>query len=409
MAKQVNKLTAKQVQLVKPSDKAYRLSDGAGLSLYITKTGAKNWHFRYTKPSTKKPTYLGLGAYPTISLAEARDSVHEYKKMLSQGLDPQIEKEKSKAQAIFEQKNTLKAIAEDWYTTQDHIEPKTLKDKKAKLRMYVFPFMGDLPITEITAPLAKASFDNLARLNKLSVLHRTLNILNGVMNHAVVIGAIYHNPIASLGKAYKAYKPQNRASLTPEELPQLLKVMARANISYLTRLLFEWQLHTMVRPGEAVTAEWSEIDIENSIWTIPANKMKMRRDHKIPLTSQALAILEDVEAFSVNNGYIFPSRVAKSGHVSKETLMNAIKRTSLNGKQTAHGLRSLASTTLNEQGFNADIIEKALAHEDSNQVRGIYNRAEYLERRRKMMEWWSNHIDAVTRGVKWFNVHSRYP
>lgn len=399
MARKVNKLTARAVQQAKAKDKSYRLSDGGGLSLYITSTGAKNWNFRYIRPTSKKPTYLGMGAYPTISLAEARSNIQEYKKLLVKGLDPQIEKEKAKAVELTKQKNTFQDIARQYLELEKHrIGENTYTKKEGKLVNHVFPHIGSLPITELTAPYVISKMKYLEVEGKIHTLHKTINVINSIMTYALNIGAIHQNPLAGIGKAFKGERGENRATLPPEQLPLLLSTMLHANITRPTKCLFEFQLHTMVRPSEAVTARWEEFDFKENIWTIPAEKMKMRKDHVVPLTPQVLAILSFMEQLSTGNGYVFPSTTSKSGHIANETLIRAISRTSLKGKQTAHGLRALASTTLNEKGFDPDVIEKALAHGDSNRVRAVYNRAQYLEPRKKMLCWWSDHITTCATG-----------
>lgn len=399
MAKQINKLTAIEVKKAKALDKDRRLADGGGLSLKIRKTGSKSWQFRYIRPSTKKPTNLGLGSYPAISLAEARDKVQEYKKMLIAGLDPQIENEKAKAVELTKQINTFQDIALQYLELEKHrIGENTYSKKEGKLVNHVFPHFGNLPITELTAPYVISKMKYLEVEGKIHTLHKTINVINSIMTYALNIGAITQNPLAGIGKAFKGERGENRATLPPEQLPLLLSTMLHANITRPTKCLFEFQLHTMVRPSEAVTARWEEFDFKENMWTIPAEKMKMRKEHVIPLTPQVLAILSFMEQLSTGNGYVFPSTSSNSGHIANETLIRAISRTALKGRQTAHGLRALASTTLNEKGFDPDVIEKALAHGDSNRVRAVYNRAQYLEPRKKMLCWWSDHITTCATG-----------
>lgn len=399
MARLVNKLTAKEVQQAKPKAKAYRLSDGGGLSLYITPTDAKNWHFRYIRPTSKKPTYLGLGAYPTVTLAEARDKRDNYKKMLSAGLDPQIEMEKAKAEELAKQKNTFQDIALQYLELEKHrIAENTYIKKEGKLVKHVFPYIGSLPISELTAPYVISKMKHLEAEGKIHTLHKTINIINNIMTYGLNIGVIDQNPLFGIGKAFKGERGENRATLPPEQLPLLLSTMMHASITRPTKCLFEFQLHTMVRPSEAVTARWEEINLEEKLWIIPAEKMKMRKEHLVPLTPQVIAILEYMQQLSTGNGYVFPSTSSKSGHIANETLIRAISRTALKGQQTAHGLRALASTTLNEKGFDPDVIEKALAHGDRNRIRAVYNRAQYLEPRKKMLCWWSDHISACAQG-----------
>ena len=232
----------------------------------------------------------------------------------------------------------------------------------------------------------------------LETVKRLTQRLNEVMTYAVNGGLIHSNPLAGIKANFKKPQKENMAALKPEELPELMAAIANASIKRVTRCLIEWQLHTMTRPGEAAGTRWDEIDFEQKLWTIPAERMKKRRQHRIPLSSHALAILEVMRPISGNRQYIFPSDRNPKTHCNNQTANMAIKRMGFEGRLVSHGLRSIASTTLNEHGFDPEIIEAALAHTDENQVRGAYNRAEYLARRIPMMEWWSHHIEECAKG-----------
>ena len=187
-------------------------------------------------------------------------------------------------------------------------------------------------------------------------------------------------------------------TLTPDQLPELMKTISYASIKIVTRCLIEWQLHTMVRPSEAAGAKWSEIDLDNNQWLIPAERMKKKRDHTVPLTKQTIELLERLQPISGHREYLFPADRDPKKHANESTANAALKRMGYHKKLVAHGMRALASTTLNEQGFDGDVIEAALAHVDKNEVRRAYNRAEYIERRRKLMYWWSENIEQAQTG-----------
>jgi integrase len=210
--------------------------------------------------------------------------------------------------------------------------------------------------------------------------------------YAVNTGIIPSNPLAGIKQAFARPKTTNLPTLKPEELWELTEAIEKANAFPITKFLILWQLHTMVRPKEASEAKWDEIDLQNKTWIIPAEKMKMKRDHTVPLSSEMIAMLEDLKKHSGHSVYLFPSGHVAGQALSSQTVNAVLKRIGFKGRLVAHGFRSLASTTLNEQAFDPEVIETALAHVDSNTVRAAYNRAEYLERRRTMMEWWSNHI-----------------
>lgn len=218
------------------------------------------------------------------------------------------------------------------------------------------------------------------------------------MNHAVNTGIIEHNPLTGLKAAFATPKTQNMPTIKPEELPELMAALSISRTKTVTRFLIEWQLHTMVRPGEAVKAKWSEIDFANRLWHIPAENMKKNRPHTVPLTDQTLKILESIRIISGGGEYIFPADRTPNAHTNSSTGNTAIKRMGFEGRLVAHGMRSIASTALNEHGFDYDVIETALAHIDKNEVRRAYNRAEYLTQRTEMMTWWSNFIDQAATG-----------
>ncbi len=389
----LNKLSARQVQLADIQDKDYKLSDGGGLYLFVRKTGSKSWVFRYTKPTTGKVTNLGVGPYPTYSLAEARELCAKFRRQVTEGIDPKLQREQDKAVLSEEQNSSLERIAEMWLESKsDSIKAKTLEGHVQKLRKYVYPALGNIPVTQITAPQAIAALREPERQGKLETVKRTCALLNSVMTFAVNYGLIHHNPLSGIAAVFKKPKTQNLPALSPGELPELMQKMSTSNMYFATRCLFEFQLHTMVRPNEAAAARWDEIDLVNKVWTIPAERMKMERDHRVPLSDQVISILEAVKPISGHREHLFPSVRAPSKHTDSETLNRALRRAGFVNRTCAHGLRSLASTTLNEAEFNRDVIEAALAHGDDDRIRGAYNRSDWFDLRRTMMEWWSKHI-----------------
>ncbi len=232
----------------------------------------------------------------------------------------------------------------------------------------------------------------------LETVKRLAQRINEVMVYAVNCGLVFSNPLAGIKEAFKKPKKQPMAALTPEELPELMLTLASASIKKVTRSLIEWQLHTMSRPAEAAGAKWEEIDLEQRIWTIPPERMKKKREHRVPLTDETISIIEYLKPITGHREYLFPSDRDPKKHCNSQTANMALKRMGFANRLVSHGLRSLASTTLNEQGFESDLIEMALAHVDKNQVRSAYNRSDFLERRRPMMSWWSKHIAEAAQG-----------
>ncbi|MBC5831901.1 integrase domain-containing protein [Vibrio metschnikovii] len=399
MAKVRQKLTAKEVANAKSKDKPYRLGDGGGLYLLIRPSGFKAWECRYMKPNTGKATFSGLGSYPDVSLAEARDKATEIRKMVADNIDPKLLKAEQRAKTTSEMNSTFKVVADLWIDTKRHrIKPKTIEGNWRKLELYAFPSIGGVPISKITAPMAIAALKPIEKTGHLETVKRTAQLMNEVMTYAVNAGLIHSNPLSGIKEVFRKPKVQHMLALQPHELPELVQTVARANMAITTKCLIEWQLNTMTRPNEAAGARWSEIDIDNAVWTIPASRMKMNKEHQIPLTTQTLAILEVVRPISGHREFVFPSIRDPKKPTDAESINKALGRIGFKGRTTAHGLRSLASTTLNEQGFNADVIEAALAHTDRNAIRKAYNRTSYFEQRRPLMKWWSDHIEQASYG-----------
>lgn len=238
----------------------------------------------------------------------------------------------------------------------------------------------------------------IAAKGSLETVKRLCQRLNEVMVYAVNTGLITTNPLAGIHNAFQSPTKQHQLTVAPTELPVLMQALSTASIKRTTRCLIEWQLHTMVRPGEAAGTRWDEIDFEHNVWTIPAARMKKKRPHAVPLSPQTLALLELIQPVSRHSTYVFPSDRSHKVHTHPQTANTALKRMGFHKKLVAHGMRSLASTILNEQGFDPDIIEAALAHTGKNEVRNAYNRAQYIERRKPLMNWWSAHVEKAATG-----------
>jgi integrase len=266
------------------------------------------------------------------------------------------------------------------------------------LTLNVFPSLGTTPISQINALRVIELLRPLETKGSLETVKRLPQRLNEIMTYGVNSGMIFANPLSGIRAVFKKPKKQNMAALRPEELPELMVAIANASIKRTTRCLIEWQLHTMTRPAEAATTRWSDIDFDKKVWTIPAERMKKRRAHIIPLTEQALALLDTIKPYSGHREYIFPADRDPRTHCNSQTANMALKRMGVGGCLVSHGLRSMASTILNEQGWDPELIEVALAHVDKDEVRSAYNRADYVERRRPMMIGWSGHIQQAATG-----------
>ena len=399
MAKKVTPLTNTQVKQAKPKEKEYNLSDGDGLMLRIKPTGSKLWLFNYYRPFIKKRANISFGTYPETTLAEAREKRTAARKLLVNDIDP---KEHRDAKEVTQKKilsYTFETTAANWYELKaKKVTPDTGQRIWNSIENHLLHDLGKYPISRITAPQVIEVLKPIAIKGSLVLVRRLCQRINEIMNHAVNVGLIHANPLIGIKAAFDSPTGKHMPTLKPEELPELMKVLSYASIKIVTRCLIEWQLHTMTRPSEAATAKWSEIDLDNKVWIIPAEKMKMKREHTVPLSEQALYLLERIKPISGHREYIFPANNDPKKHTNTETANMALKRMGFKGRLVSHGLRALASTTLNEQGFDADVIESALAHVDKNEVRRAYNRAAYLERRRILMTWWSKHIEQAATG-----------
>ncbi len=392
-------LSETEIKHAKPRDKPYSLADGKGLYLKIKPTGYKVWLFNYYRPFTKKRVADTLGEYPTITLAKARSRRNEYLKLLADDIDPIEHKLEKKRIHAEKSKNTLEAVTSRWIEVKSsQVSEAHVKDIHRSLELHVFPALGTVPLHKIRAKQVIEVLEPLAAKGSLETVKRLIQRLNEIMVYAVNTDLVAANCLSGVSKAFASPKKNHMPTLNPEQLPELMKAIANASIKKTTRCLIEWQLHTMTRPGEAAGTRWEEIDLEKKLWAIPATRMKKKRPHKVPLSPQMLALLEVMKPISANREYVFPADRSPRNHVHPATANMALKRMGYHRLLVAHGLRSLASTTLNEQGFDPDIIESALAHTDKNDVRSAYNRAEYLERRRPMMRWWSDYIEVAAEG-----------
>ncbi|MGD8109948.1 integrase domain-containing protein [Vibrio sp. TRT 17S01] len=399
MAKRVVPLTNTQVKQAKESDKEYTLSDGDGLQLRIKTNGTKLWILKYTHPITKKRTNISFGSYPDVPLAEARKRRADAKKLIAHNIDPKQHKDEQLLMERAELENTFGKLADKWLELKkESVKPETAEKAYRALEKHILPKLANVPIQDIKPKLVLDILAPVKAQGTLETVKRLCRIINEVMRLAVASGHIEVNYLADITKLFPAPKRKHMATIRPERLPELMQAIANANITLSTRCLLEWQLHTMTRPIESATARWQDIDFENKVWIVPEERMKMKRPHTIPLTEQTLALLEIMKPISNHRDYIFPSNKNPKSHVNSQSANMALKRMGFDGELVSHGLRALASTTLNEQGFNPDVIEAALAHVDRNDVRKAYNRAEYLEQRRTLMCWWSEHITVCAEG-----------
>jgi len=399
MPKVVTKLNDTQIKSTKPGEKEVNLFDGDGLFLRISPTkkgGKKNWYFRYAVPVTKKRTKMSLGTYPHLTLAQARSLRDQYLALLAQQIDPQTHKA-DKANALkAATEHTLKVVAKKWLEEKKRtsgISEDHAADIWRSLERNVFPGLGNVPLKEIRPKLLKQQLDPIEQRGVLETLRRIISRLNEIFRWAATEELIEFNPADNLAQRFRKPKKQNMPALPPSELPRFLATLSNASVRLETRLLIEWQLLTWVRPGEAVKARWSDIDTASGVWNIPADFMKMKKIHKVPLSREALRILEAMKSVSGHREWIFPSIKAPLSHMHEQTANAAIIRMGFGGELVAHGMRSIARTAAEEFGkFRSEVLEAALAHSKKDEIVAAYNRAEYLVERVALMQWWGDYV-----------------
>ena len=389
MARITRPLTNNEILKAKPREKDFTLHDGDGLFLLIKTTGKKLWRFRYQRPGSSSRTNLSLGSYPALTLAVARQIRDQHLTALAQGMDPQQQQELASEQRQIELDSIFSTVAANWFQIKSRsVTEDYAKDIWRSLDKDVFPAIGAIPVQEIKARTIVEALEPIKARGALETVRRLVQRINEIMSYAVNTGLIDANPASGVGMAFEKPKKQNMPTLRPEELPRLMRSLVMSNLSVATRCLIEWQLLTLVRPSVASGARWAEIYLGAKLWTIPAERMKTKREHMVPLSPQALEILEVMKPVSAHREHIFPSRNNPKHAMNSQTANAALKRIGYGGKLVAHGLRAIASTAMNEAGFNADVIESALAHCDRNEVRRAYNRSLYLEKRVELMDWW---------------------
>ncbi|KAB2879758.1 tyrosine-type recombinase/integrase [bacterium] len=388
------RLTDVAIRKAKPRASAYKLTDGKGLFLWVQPSGSKWWRYAYRYNG--KPKMLALGTYPEYSLAEVREAHAKARKVLASGIDPCEAKKEHKRQILLNAENSFEKVAREWH----QVKSATLDQRYAgfvlrRLEADIFPKLGTRPIRNITAPELLGVIRFVEARGALEVAHRLLKSCGQIFMYGIATGHADCNPADSLQDALKPMKKGHFAYLHEKELPEFLwaletyKGMRQAQLA--TKLL----LLTFVRTKELRGAMWSEINWEKAEWHISAERMKMRRPHIVPLSSQALTILHELKQLNGRWKYIFPNPYKPIKCMSENAVLNVIDRMGYGGRATGHGFRHTASTILNEHGFNRDHIELQLAHVETNKVRGVYNHAQYLAERHKMMQWWADSLDAM--------------
>ena len=386
-------LTNTGIKQAKAKDKEYNLSDGGGLMLRIRPTGSKLWLFNYYHPLTNKRKNISFGLYPEVTLAQARVKRDDARSLLADNVDPKSHKETAHQNAVSAHSCTLEHVAKKWFNVKkSSISSDYGDDVWRSLTLHIFPRIGKCPIDQLTAVQTIECLRPIAAKGSLETVKRLCQRLNEIMTFAVNTGLTHANPLSGIKAAFQSPVSKNMPTIEPKQLPKLMATVSMAQIKLTTRCLLEWQLHTMVRPSEAAGTQWDEIDFQNKLWNIPSHRMKKKRDHTVPLSNECLALLEFMRPISGNRVHVFPGDRKPSTHMNSQSVSVALIRMGYKNTLVAHGFRSIASTAMNDELFNSDMIEACLAHVDANTVRRAYNRTDYIEQRRELMQWWSNYI-----------------
>lgn len=387
------KLNARQVDAAKPREKAYKLADGAGLYLEVVPSGSRYWRMKYRFNGKEKR--MAFGVYPAVSLAQARALRDDAKKKLAEGIDPSLAKKEEKLVRDVQLNNTFQAVALEWHGTKvSRWSEGYASDIIEAFNKDIFPYIGQQPVNEIK-PLVLLNV--LRRIESRGATEKAKKVrqrCSEVFRYAIVTGRAEYNPAADLTSAMSGHESKRYPFLTVEELPDFFKALAGYTGSPLVVLAARLLILTGVRTGELRGAFWSEFDLEKAVWEIPAERMKMKRPHLVPLSTQALEIVQQLKVMSGQYPLVFPGRNDPRKTMSEASINQVFKRIGYTGRVTGHGFRHTMSTILHEEGFNTAWIETQLAHVDKNAIRGTYNHALYLEGRREMMQWYADYINA---------------
>jgi integrase len=401
MPKQIAPLTELQVRKAKPAEQPYRLADGKGLYLQVMPNGSRYWRMKYRFGGKEK--LASFGVYPEVTLADARKACLAARHQLTAGVDPSEQKKEVKRARALEAVSSFEAVAREWFESQKGGWTEVYAGKVINsLEVDAFPKIGAKPIADIEAPHMLEITRAIEARGVRETAKRVLQRSRAVFQYGIMTGRCSRNPASDVDASVilkKGPAVQHMARVKALELPQLMQDIAAYDGEPVTRLALEFMALTFVRTAELIGAKWDEIDTEAAQWRIPCDRMKMRTPHIVPLSHQALAIIEQLRAINDGREFLFYSSQSRS-HISNNTMLYALYRMGYKSRMTGHGFRGLAATALREMGYSRDLVDRQLAHAERNQVTAAYVHAEYLEERRQMMQHWSDFISANRSGRK---------
>jgi len=390
-------LTDTEIRKAKAKASAYRMSDGGALYLWITPAGGKLWRWKYRFEGREK--LMTFGSYPDVSLSLARERHAAARKLLASGVDPMAERKAEKAK----EENTFQSVQSRWLEHwRQGKSPRHVDYVQRRMETDILPKLGTRPIAEIEAPELVAMVKAIEQRGARDIAKRALETTGQVFRYAIAHGYAKRNPVAEIRPSdiLPSTRKVNYARVDARELPDLLRAIEVYPGTHVTRLALKLIALTFVRTSELIGARWAEFDLEAARWDIPAERMKMRTPHIVPLSRQALDVLNTLRTLTGESEWLFPGDRNAKKPMSNNTILKALERMGYKGRMTGHGFRGLASTILHEQGYNHEHIELQLAHAPRNAVSAAYNHALYLEPRAKMMQDWADYLEQAQRGGK---------
>nr|MBA4769668.1 tyrosine-type recombinase/integrase [Sphingobium sp.] len=398
----MGKLFATTVTSARPREREYKLTDGAGLYLLVKPNGRKLWRLNYTYLGKQRT--LSFGAWPDVGLADARERRDEARKLIAAGLDPSHEAKLAEARAMLSEENSFKLVAEEWVAKQEREGMSEVTLSKIRwLLAKAYPRIGNRPVAKITAQEVLAVLRSIEATGRYESARRMRSVLSRVFRYAIATTRAEIDPARDLRGALTVPKAKHLAAITtPKGAGELMRAIEGYTGHAITLFGLRLSAHLFVRPGELRQAEWSEFDFDRSVWNIPEQKMKMRRPHRVPLSTQVTALFEQLWELTGTGRYCFPSFRSPRRPMSENTVNAALRALGFGQEEmTAHGFRAMAATLLNETGkFNPDAIERQLAHMETNAIRRAYTRGEYWDERVRMMQYWSDQLDEMRDGAR---------
>ncbi len=388
-------LTDTAIRNAKPQNKQYKLTDERGMYLLVNKAGK---YFRFDYRFAGKRKTLALGVYPDVKLVEAREKRDEARKKIANGVDPSQVRKVQKSILVEQSENSFEAIAREWHGKYSSgWAASHAKKIIRRFELHIFPFLGSRPISDITPPELLAVLRRVESQGILETAHRAQQNCGQVFRYAIATGRAERDPSSDLRGALTPAKHQRMATITePKKIGELLRAIDGYEGTPVSQCALRLAPLVFVRPGELRHAEWEEIDFNIAEWRIPAEKMKMKDPHIVPLSIQAVKILKYIEPITAQGRYVFPGVNTKSRPMSENTVLAALRRMGYTKEEmSGHGFRAMASTVLHEKGWPSDIIERQLAHAERNSIKAAYNHAQHLPERRKMMQAWADYLDTL--------------